>query len=101
MGQTGSTVFQEKRYPASQRMVILQFASVEEAEAWDLAGRPLTVSLHATAENEQDQSDDRQNDEDRPEHGLTVPVKRRAQPSVHHIAEFRNLSRPQSKRRRP
>jgi hypothetical protein len=37
---------QKKRYyPAWQRVVLLDFASVEDAEAWDEAGQPLELTL--------------------------------------------------------
>lgn len=82
MGQIGMTVFTEKRYPASQRTVILQFDSVEAAEAWDRAGQPLWPLLDAASQNEQHQGDDRQDDQDGPEHVALVPVKRRGKPRI-------------------
>jgi hypothetical protein len=72
-----------KRFPASQRTVVLQFDSAAAAEEWDAAGRPITIELYASSEDEQHQGDDRQDDEDGPQHEAAVPARRPRQPSVH------------------
>lgn len=87
MGSPGITVFHEKRYSARQRLVVLQFGSVEEADAWDRAGQPLTLSWpvpmsDATTQDEQHEGDDRQHYEDRPQHVALVPAKRRGKPRI-------------------
>lgn len=94
------SIIQGKRYPMSQRTVVLQFGSVEEAEAWDRAGRPIELvwpEVLAPSEDEQHQGDDRQDDQDRPKHEPTVP---RPLPRQSDVVEFHNLARPQSKRRK-
>jgi hypothetical protein len=80
MGQHGISVFQEKRYSARQRVLVLQFTTVEEAEAWDRAGQPVTLLVpevwvsSPTPEDPQHQSDDGEDHEDRPQHDGTVPA---------------------------
>jgi hypothetical protein len=81
------SIIQGKRYPTSQRTLVLQFTTVEEADAWDRAGQPVTMIIpevwvsHPAPEDEQNKGDDRQHNEDRPKHGRTVPAKRRRQPA--------------------
>jgi hypothetical protein len=82
------SIIQGKRYPESQRTIVLQFGSPEEARAWEAAGSPFTlawpdpVSDPATpSENEQHEGNDRQDDEDGPKHLRAVPRARRRQPA--------------------
>jgi hypothetical protein len=83
------SIIQGKRYPESQRTIVLQFGSPEEAAAWEEAGCPFTLAWPPVAsgaaaipEDEQHQRHDGEDDQDRPKHEATLPLKRRGKPRI-------------------
>lgn len=87
-------------WPARQRTIVLQFDTVADAERWDAAGQPIWFPFPlyvAPTEDKQHESDDRQDDQDGPQHERTVPVVVVSQPEA--FDELANLGRPQSRRR--